>query len=135
NSNRVSGSAIIETAVIWDRIRGMRGLKAVLEDDFGLDLTDWLLHRAIDITADGRFIVGQAMNPAGVREAYIVQIPAFCYADCDDSTGQRVLDINDFLEFQRRFALQDLYSDCDQNGAHDLFDFLCFQNAFAAGCP
>ncbi|MFG0284145.1 MAG: PEP-CTERM sorting domain-containing protein [Phycisphaerales bacterium JB039] len=135
NSNRVSGSAIIETAVIWDRIRGMRGLKAVLEDDFGLDLTDWLLHRAIDITADGRFIVGQAMNPAGVREAYIVQIPAFCYADCDESTGHRVLDLNDFLEFQRRFALQDLYSDCDQNGAHDLFDFLCFQNAFAAGCP
>ena len=74
-------------------------------------------------------------GPVGVLEAYLVRLPAFCYADCDESTGRRVLDLSDFLEFQRRFALQDLYSDGDQNGAHNLFDFLCFQNGFAAGCP
>ena len=27
------------------------------------------------------------------------------------------------------------YADCDQSGTLDFFDFLCFQNAFAAGCP
>ena len=27
------------------------------------------------------------------------------------------------------------YADCDGNGALDFFDFLCFQNEFAAGCP
>ena len=27
------------------------------------------------------------------------------------------------------------YADCDDSGALDFFDFLCFQNAFAAGCP
>ncbi|MFG0286354.1 MAG: hypothetical protein ACF8R7_18220 [Phycisphaerales bacterium JB039] len=27
------------------------------------------------------------------------------------------------------------YADCDGNGTLDFFDFLCFQNAFAAGCP
>lgn len=27
------------------------------------------------------------------------------------------------------------YADCDGNGMLDIFDFLCFQNEFAAGCP
>ncbi|MFG0286352.1 MAG: hypothetical protein ACF8R7_18210 [Phycisphaerales bacterium JB039] len=27
------------------------------------------------------------------------------------------------------------YADCDGNGVLDFFDFLCFQNAFATGCP
>ena len=27
------------------------------------------------------------------------------------------------------------YADCDESGDLDFFDFLCFQNAFAAGCP
>ena len=27
------------------------------------------------------------------------------------------------------------YADCDGSGSLDFFDFLCFQNEFAAGCP
>jgi len=27
------------------------------------------------------------------------------------------------------------YADCDGNGTLDIFDFLCFQNAFVGGCP
>ncbi|MFG0285080.1 MAG: hypothetical protein ACF8R7_11710 [Phycisphaerales bacterium JB039] len=55
-----------------------------------------------------------------------------CYADCDASDG---LDLFDFLCFQNAFATGDPYADCDGNGALDLFDFLCFQTEFAAGCP
>lgn len=135
NSNRLSGGDIILNAFIWDRVHGMRNLTTVLEDEYGLDLGGWELARATDTTPDGRFIVGQARSPTGVLEAYRVQIPPFCYADCDDSSGRGVLDFFDFLEFQRRFALRDAYSDCDENGVHDFFDFLCFQNHFAAGCP
>ncbi len=29
----------------------------------------------------------------------------------------------------------DCYADCDGSGGLDFFDFLCFQNAFAMGCP
>ncbi len=62
----------------------------------------------------------------------------FCYADCDGSTGRRVLDVFDFLCFGNRFAVNDPYAcDCDLStggGVCDIFDFLCFQNAFAAGC-
>jgi hypothetical protein len=55
-----------------------------------------------------------------------------CYADCDDSG---TLDFFDFLCFQNEFAAQTAYADCDDSGTHDFFDFLCFQNEFAMGCP
>jgi hypothetical protein len=55
-----------------------------------------------------------------------------CYADCDES-GE--LDFFDFLCFQDAFAAGEEYADCDESGELDFFDFLCFQNDFAAGCP
>ena len=55
-----------------------------------------------------------------------------CYADCDQST---TLDIFDFLCFQDLFAAGDPTADCDGNTILDVFDFLCFQDAFATGCP
>jgi hypothetical protein len=62
-----------------------------------------------------------------------------CYADCDKSTGNGVLDIFDFLCFQNSFVSADPYAcDCDTTTGPlvcDIFDFLCFQNAFASGCP
>jgi Beta-propeller repeat len=62
-----------------------------------------------------------------------------CYADCDQSTGARVLDIFDFLCFQNGFVNSQPYAcDCDVitgPGVCDIFDFLCFQNHFAVGCP
>ena len=71
-------------------------------------------------------------NPRGVC------IPPQCYPDCDQTTGQGVLDIFDFLCFQNRFANGDPYAcDCDLttgNNVCDIFDFLCFQNTFAGGC-
>ncbi|MFG0283480.1 MAG: hypothetical protein ACF8R7_03575 [Phycisphaerales bacterium JB039] len=54
-----------------------------------------------------------------------------CYPDCDSSGA---LDLFDFLCFQNAFALGDPYADCDATGALDFFDFLCFQNLFAHGC-
>ena len=54
-----------------------------------------------------------------------------CYADCDKSGS---LDFFDFLCFQNEFAAKTAYADCDGSGSHDFFDFLCFQNEFAAGC-
>jgi hypothetical protein len=55
-----------------------------------------------------------------------------CYADCDESGA---LDFFDFLCFQNLFGAGDPAADCDESGALDFFDFLCFKNAFAAGCP
>jgi hypothetical protein len=59
-------------------------------------------------------------------------VEGVCYADCD---GSGALDFFDFLCFQNLFAAGDPQADCDSSGGLDFFDFLCFQNAFAAGCP
>ncbi|MFG0286142.1 MAG: FG-GAP-like repeat-containing protein [Phycisphaerales bacterium JB039] len=66
------------------------------------------------------------------EEQDVVLLDLNCrYADCD---GNALLDLFDFLCFQNAFATADPYADCDGAGALDLFDFLCFQNEFAAGC-
>jgi hypothetical protein len=54
-----------------------------------------------------------------------------CYADC---TGEGELDFFDFLCFQNAFAALEDYAECTGEGDFDFFDFLCFQNAFAEGC-
>jgi len=59
-------------------------------------------------------------------------VGASCYADCD---GSSALDIFDFLCFQDAFVQMDPYANCDGNAAFDIFDFLCFQDAFVVGCP
>ena len=52
-----------------------------------------------------------------------------------DLTGDGALDFFDFLEFQNLFAAGDLRADFTGDGVLDFFDFLAFQNDFAAGCP
>ena len=61
--------------------------------------------------------------------------PCLCYANCDRTPSSPILNINDFICFQTRFAAGDPYADCDQNGSQNVLDFVCFQQRFAAGCP
>jgi uncharacterized membrane protein len=62
-------------ATIWDATGDMHLLQDVLTTDYGLDLTGWMLARATDISADGRTIVGNGINPLGFQEAWLVQLP------------------------------------------------------------
>lgn len=109
---------------------------------------DYRLHLDSPGSAAGRGR-SQAPGPAvgrgdhgGVCYAEPPSIGAFeiitCPADCDRSTGPRVLDVFDFLCFGTRFAAGERYAcECDESTGKnvcDAFDFLCFQNAFAAGC-
>jgi len=54
-----------------------------------------------------------------------------CYADCD---GNGSLDVFDFLCFQDAFILMAPFADCDSSLSLDVFDFLCFQDSFVGGC-
>ncbi len=54
-----------------------------------------------------------------------------CYPDCD---GNGVLNVNDYICFQTKFALGDPYADCDNNGVRNVNDYICFQTKFALGC-
>jgi choice-of-anchor B domain-containing protein len=76
----------------------------------------------------------QSIVEAGV-DAFLVEslaCEAGCYPDCD---GNTTLDVFDFLCFQDAFVAMDPYADCDGSTTLDVFDFLCFQDAFVTGCP
>ena len=62
-------------AVIWDHQHGMRSLREVLIRDYGLDLQDWYLRAAMDISDDGRTIAGHGIGPGGYQQAFVVTIP------------------------------------------------------------
>ncbi len=69
-------SAIGDEAFLWTQADGMRRLKNVIEDDFGIDLTGWTLTAARDVSAAGDAIIGWGTNPAGQQEAWLFR------ADC-----------------------------------------------------
>jgi hypothetical protein len=57
-----------------------------------------------------------------------------CYADCDYSGA---VSVNDLACFLQRFVLKDLYANCDGSTTQPVLnveDFVCFQQRFAAGC-
>jgi len=62
-------------AFIWDERNGMRNLRDVLVNDYGLDLTGWILSSASGISDDGLTIVGYGDNPDGYTEAWVATIP------------------------------------------------------------
>ena len=64
--------------------------------------------------------------------------PTPCYANCDNSTAQPVLNVADFTCFLQRFAAGESYANCDQSTtqpALNVADFTCFLQRFAQGCP
>ncbi len=85
--------------------------------------------------ANGELVVGGTFTEAGNKaNAYLARWgcpPTSCYPDCDESGS---LDIDDFICFQTRFAINDPAADCDANASLDIDDFICFQTAFAIGC-
>jgi hypothetical protein len=86
--------------------------------------------------ADGRFRALRRMEfrVRDVPGLAVLREPDLgrCLADCDRDGS---LTFFDFLCFQNDFAAGDPAADCDTDGSLTFFDFLCFQNAFAAGCP
>jgi hypothetical protein len=60
-----------------------------------------------------------------------------CYANCDGSTLEPVLNIADFSCFISKFAAGDPYANCDGSTIEPVLnvaDFACFLSSFAAGC-
>lgn len=78
------GSVIVGTALdannenqayIWTANSGMQSLRDVLVSDYGFDLTGWSLNDALGVSADGRTIVGQGLNPDEQPESWIAVLP------------------------------------------------------------
>lgn len=89
------------------------------------------IHTHGGCTSTGGSNAGTGLNNAGLQAALtnprgVCAISA-CYADCDRSTGPCVLDIFDFLCFQNRFAAADPYAcDCDTSTGRGVCDIFDF---------
>ena len=69
------------------------------------------------------------------RPEFVVRLLATVVGGCRaDLDGDGDLTLFDFLLFQNLFAAGDLRADFDGDGQLTLFDFLAYQNAFAMGC-
>jgi hypothetical protein len=85
---------------------------------------------------DPEFFAIFQMWDVGVDNISISE-PAACYANCDNSTGQPILNVADFTCFLTKFAAGDPYANCDgstQVPTLNIADFTCFLAKFAAGC-
>jgi len=69
-----SATAAIQEAFIWDPVLGMNSLKTVLMAR-RIDLTEWKLEWALDLSRDGRTIVGLAIDPQGRDVSYVAYVP------------------------------------------------------------
>jgi hypothetical protein len=68
----------------------------------------------------------------------ITPVPAACYANCDGSTTDPVLNVGDFTCFLQKYAAGDPYANCDGSTTDPVLnvgDFTCFLQKYAAGCP
>lgn len=94
-------------AFIWDAEHGMRDLREVLINDFGLDLTGWSLREAKGISDDGGTIVGWGKNPDGRTEGWVVRI-------VNDQDGDGIPDSQDACPVENATGL-----DADHDGCID----------------
>lgn len=68
----------------------------------------------------------------GNTRAYAMVPVATCYADCD---GNSTLNVFDYICFGNAYSSSSPYADCDGNSTWNVFDYICFGNAYSLGCP
>jgi hypothetical protein len=129
--------SIPSRAYIWDPISGMRNLHELLQSMGAVGIEQWRLDTVIEMSWDGRVIVGTGFygGSSTVNGQWVATIPGFCYANCDGSTIAPTMNVADFTCFLRKFAQNDAYANCDNDGSLSVADFTCFLQRFAAGCP
>src|SRR5690606_37251421 len=71
-SNRVAPN---DDAFVWTRGEGLSSISDIL-NRHGAMPQGWQVHVAYAVSADGRTITGYGYNPAGMREGWVVTIPA-----------------------------------------------------------
>src|SRR5205823_13636464 len=96
----------------------------------------WTLLQGWGVSGDGLRFVGYGRNPAGQNEAWLVTLTPeliSCSPNCDSSTVPPILNVNDFVCFQSRFAAGDSTANCDgstQSPVLNVNDFVCFTASF-----
>ena len=79
---------------IWDIENGRRPLTEELERH-GIDLGGWQLNNVVDISADGRTLLGTALNP-DAHEAWIATFPGLPDVSAADYNDDGTVDAADY---------------------------------------
>jgi len=74
DGSKIVGRTQANHAAIWTQSAGMREIKDILVNDYGLNLTGWNLTRGTRISADGSTIVGFGWNPSGQLESWVADL-------------------------------------------------------------
>jgi probable HAF family extracellular repeat protein len=119
-------TGIGEEAFMWDIKNGMRRLQDVLETDFGLDLTGWLLREARAISADGTVIVGIGIY-GGTFQAWMAQLPT------SDSDNDGIPDDKDEC-LDSDLSPTVVIDGCNSGVANHLFDNGCAMSDLIGEC-
>ncbi len=140
---RVSASPPINNIVAGDQVIGPFTLNAAPAPALGHATAPWPIPANPAFNGKTFYMqwhVVDAAAPGGVARSRPLQVTVFCgptgcpdvcFADLD---GSGSLSINDFIEFQTRYAIGDPLADCDASGTLTIDDFICFQTLYAIGC-
>jgi len=136
------------TGVNWEgtevSLEGLVGSDVVVADTFihpgaapaPVELRRMIIEGAeferIRFVCRGGTMPGELDGILAVFDNVVIDAVESCRADLD---GDGELTFFDFLTFQDLFAAGDLRADFTGDGVLDFFDFLAFQDEFAAGCP
>ncbi|XVJ58567.1 MAG: hypothetical protein HEQ23_03855 [Tepidisphaera sp.] len=125
------------SAWIWRANSGFIDLQSDLINNFGLAdaLAGWRLLVATDVSADGRTIVGQGVNPDGCEQAFLVRLPGVCAPDFNSDGFIDFFDYDDFVNcFETGVCPPGKTADFNGDQFVDFFDYDGFVGAFEAGC-
>lgn len=85
----------------------------------------------------GGFVLGFDLSGAAMVRNDIGPVESAPCANCDESTSMPVLNVNDFICFQSKFAAGNPDANCDGSTNPPLLninDFMCFLSQFARAC-
>jgi hypothetical protein len=100
--------------------------------------SETITHYSILRTLEDMFGLSHDANTVAAATILDIWARPPCYANCDASTTNPALNVQDFACFLNRYASGDTYANCDGSTTAPVLnvqDFACFLNQFAAGCP
>lgn len=107
-------------AVVWDARGAIKDLADLLAS-FGHDTAGWTLVTADGVSADGRTITGEGINPQGQREGWVAVLPRFdACGPADIAAPFGSVDMSDLLGFLHAFA--ERHPDADAAPPYGVFD-------------
>lgn len=138
----VVGSANIEPgpfaseAFVWTAETGMVNVREHLVSQGVTGLEGWTLSIAFGVSADGRIVVGDGLNPQGDFEGWIANLGVLGAPGCAaDFNADDQLSVADFSAFRAAYLAGDMAADMTGDGSLSVADFSAFRTAYLAGCP